>query len=224
MWLGGAMVAVAALAWWLSPPLRLDPYTPQLDALIPKQVGDWVMVPNVGGIVDPTEEGETTTDPDKLYDEILMRSYRNSRGDVVQLALAYGRNQRQELKIHRPELCYTAAGYVVKSNVPFEFPIENARGQRIDGGRMVVSNSGQTQVVSYWIRIGKLYSTNPWTVRKEIFKEGLAGRVDDGILVRTSASIYESGDGEKRGFLQVESFVRELSSALPPRARSLLLQ
>lgn len=220
--LGAVMITVAALGWWLALPLHLDAYKPQLDALIPKQIGDWVMIPTAGAIVDPTKEGDTTTDPDELYDEILMRSYRNSHGDIVQLALAYGRNQRQELKIHRPELCYTAAGFAVESNLPAKFAVANARGQPIDGARMVVSNGDQRQAVSYWIRIGTLYSINPWAVRKEIFKEGLAGRVDDGILVRASRSIGASRRGPTQEVQQQEVFLQDLVEMLPPRAKMLL--
>ncbi len=44
------------------------------------------------------------------YDDVLMRTYRRADGARVMAAFAYGRSQTQELKIHRPELCYSRAG------------------------------------------------------------------------------------------------------------------
>ncbi len=46
--------------------------------------------------------------PKRRMTTCSLRSYVNANGDVVMLALAYGRHQRQEIKIHRPELCYTS--------------------------------------------------------------------------------------------------------------------
>jgi EpsI family protein len=218
------MVTVAFLAWLLAPPLRLEHYNPQLEELIPKHFGDWTAMPQQAGFVDPSQEGEATTDAEKLYDEVLMRSYRNSHGDIIQLALAYGRNQRQEYKIHRPELCYTAQGYQVLSSVPASLAVRDAQGRLIQGGQMDVTSEGQLQRVSYWIRTGALFSVNPWEIRKEIFKSGLSGRVVDGILVRASRTVSATPGGLAAVEVSEEQFLAQLVEAAPAAARVLLVQ
>ena len=67
--------------------------------------------------IDPRSQRPGETDPEAPYDDVLMRSYTNAHGEVVMLALAYGRHQRQEIKIHRPELCYTSQGYAVLQEI-----------------------------------------------------------------------------------------------------------
>ncbi len=70
---------------------------------------------------DQIDPGKGTADEpnmDRPYDDVLMRAYGNSQGDIVLLAVAYGRNQRQEVKIHRPDVCYTAQGFQLVERSP----------------------------------------------------------------------------------------------------------
>ncbi len=52
--------------------------------------------------------------------------------------------------------------------------------------RMLVKAPGRTEAVSYWIRIGNVFTENPWAIRYHILKQGLAGKAVDGVLVRAS--------------------------------------
>jgi EpsI family protein len=152
-----------------------------------------------------------------------MRAYANSRGDVVLLALAYGRNQRQEIKIHRPDVCYTAQGFELVSRSRVLLPIADAAGRPIAGTRMLVKAPGRLEVVSYWIRVGDVYTDNPWSLRYYIFEEGIRGRAPDGILVRASQIIGPGGPTATQEFEIQERFLAELVSALPASARRLLV-
>ena len=149
----------------------------------------------------------------------------NDRGDAVMLALAYGKNQRQEVKIHRPELCYPAQGYKVNSLRPVTFTgiTDTQTGKNVTGQRMVVQARNSMEVVSYWIRIGDTYSSSPWQVRWQIMKEGLQGRTTDGMLVRVSQRVRPGEDAAPHHAL-VESFARELVAAVPPQTRSYLVR
>ena len=222
--LGLVMIAVALGSWAMRPPYHTEPYHKQLDALIPKEFGDWHMIPESTLQIDPTVTADDgTTDLGRLYDEVLMRTYENSKGEVIQLAILYGRNQRQELKIHRPELCYIAQGFKIVQHTPTVFPIRDMRGQFIPGARMLAVAEDRIDAVSYWIRIGGSYALDPWIIRMNIFKSGLQRRVDDGILVRVS-QVVGANSASGGSYESQDSFIRELAKSLTPRASALLAE
>jgi EpsI family protein len=160
---------------------------------------------------------------DQPYDQTVMRTYVNSRGQQVMLAIAWGKRQRQEVKIHRPELCYVSQGFKVESLVPVRFnSIHGADGQPISGKHMFAQKGAYGEVVSYWIRIGDLFSENAFETRMRIFQAGLHGIIPDGILVRASARIADRRDVGAI-YPVLDSFLADLVKAVPDRTRLLLL-
>ena len=139
------------------------------------------------------------------------------------LALAYGAHQRQEVKIHRPELCYTAQGFEVMRRSPIDVPLSGGLVPPAQGARMLVRGADRVETVSYWIRIGNLYSRSPWKTRSHIFTEGLRGRVVDGMLVRVSQMLPDLASATPQRFALQEQFLGELVAAMPPAARRLLV-
>jgi len=218
--LGLAMIATAVGVQWLQPELLPAAGRVTLAQSIPVQFGDWKEVAFAGDQIDPGKGTADEPNMDRPYDDLLMRAYGNSHGDVVLLAVAYGRNQRQEVKIHRPDVCYTAQGFQLVERSPVSFPVS---GAAIHGMRMLVKAPGRTEAVSYWIRIGDVFTENAWSIRYHIFKQGLAGKAVDGVLVR--ASRIEQGSGATSGarYGVQEQFLGDLVRALPPQARRLLL-
>ena len=93
----------------------------------------------------------------------------------------------------------------------------------VHGMRMLVKAPGRTEAVSYWIRIGSVFTENAWAIRYHIFKQGLAGHAVDGVLVR--ASRIEEGNATTPGmhYRVQEQFLGDLVRALSPQARHLLL-
>src|SRR3981081_4614918 len=105
-----------------------------------------------------------------LYDQVLMRTYRRqSDGETVMLALAYGRRQAQEFKIHRPELCYYSQGYDVR----FVGRSRVLLGPRfgVDSNLLLARNRARYEPVTYWIRVGDRISLSAWETRWLIFKD-----------------------------------------------------
>lgn len=220
-WTRSSVVATALLVIGLSavllrPSISATSQTPQLEQSMPAAFGEWRLLPNPLVQASVVAQGATSTD--QPYDEVVSRSYVNSRGDVVMLALAYGKNQRQEVKVHRPELCYPAQGFKVLSLKPAQFDGIRSplTGQDVTGQRMVVDARGSKEVVSYWIRIGDTYSSNPWRIRWQILEEGLQGRMTDGILVRVSQRMsLEPGADLTPHHQRLEGFARDLVASLP---------
>jgi EpsI family protein len=157
------------------------------------------------------------------YDDVLMRTYGNSRGDIILLALAYGRNQQQEVKIHRPELCYTAQGFDVLSRTETDIALTGRRSRDVRGARMLVSSADRVEAISYWIRIGDIYSESAWTTRYYIFKEGLKGKRVDGMLVRVSQVFDDPRSASVNRYRVQEQFLSDLIGAMPANARHLMV-
>jgi len=77
--------------------------------------------------------------------------------------------------------------------------------------------------VAYWIRIGALYSESAVDTRRHILLEGLRGRVPDGVLVRASRVIAHPADAAA-AYPSLERFLEELTAAVAPSRRSVLVQ
>ena len=82
-----------------------------LATMIPKQFGDWREAPlRYAQVVNPQAQELL----DKLYTEVLSRTYVNSDGYYIMLSLAYGSDQRGALQAHKPEVCYPAQGFTLQ--------------------------------------------------------------------------------------------------------------
>lgn len=211
------LAAVVALV--ATPKLKAAAAPVDIEALTPTVIGDWRLISSPA-----IQVGVTTSDTDinQPYDQTVMRTYVNGNGRALHVALAWGRHQRQEVKIHRPELCYPAQGLAVKSLQDVDFPLQTPDGRPVIGKRMVAySNTGQAELVSYWIRIGSSYSSNPWQTRWHILQQGLKGEIADGILVRVSQRIAKDQDFAS-AFAQQEQFIAALYKTSPAPLRHLL--
>ena len=217
------ILCASTIAWLLTPRARQHPFSPPLASLVPASFGEWNEIPLAAGTVDPRAELPGAIDREAPYDDVLLRGYANGHGDVMVLALAYGKHQRQEVKIHRPELCYTAQGFEVLRHSPVDVRFPELAATPAQGARLLVRGADRVETVSYWIRIGKLYSRSPWRTRTHIFSEGLRGRVVDGILVRVSQMLPDTVSATPERFALQERFLGELVSALPVSSRALLI-
>lgn len=221
----GLLVVGAVLARVLDPKPIEVPFGKPLSVEVPASFGEWREVPSpfVAVSAELSREGADQS-AIQTYDDLLSRTYQDSNGNRVMLSLAYGRNQRQEQKIHRPELCYTAQGFQILELRDVHMPvIAVASGQPIHGKRMLAAAAGRLEAVSFWIRIGDTYSSSAFKSRMHILQEGLAGRIPDGILVRASM-IVESSQKAQATYPILEEFLYQLVSATPLAARKLLVR
>jgi len=127
------------------------------------------------------------------------------------------------VKIHRPELCYTAQGFEVLRRTPVDLPLTGVSAQPARGARMLVRGADRVEAVSYWIRIGDLYGSSAWKTRSHILFEGLSGRIVDGMLVRVSQIVPDAASATPQRFALQEDFLAQLVRALPVNARDLLV-
>lgn len=183
-----------------------------LEDIVPKQFGDWRELPQRSvQVVNP----QTKELLDKLYSQILTRTYVNSQGYQIMLSVAYGDDQRGALQAHKPEVCYPAQGFKLISNV--EAPVGTPFGN-IAARRLNTSMGARVEPVTYWFTVGDTAVKNKLEKRMVEIKLGLTGQIPDGLLFRVS-SIDPS---TQRAFVQQDKFVADLLEAVNPTDRQRL--
>jgi EpsI family protein len=137
------------------------------------------------------------------------------------LMLAYQDQQFQEDRIHSPELCYYAQGFIIKDQKNIEIHVN---GLSVPAKFFSGSSISRNESVIYWIRTGDTISANSINSRKEIFSSGIKGKIDDGILVRVS--MIDSPNASRNSSEQIAAmtgFLHALLAASPSDSRLAML-
>lgn len=213
------LISSAIAAVLLTPNFHSIAVVPDFEKIIPKEFGDWKVVLNPYAQVSLTTNNNDQLN--LLYDQVLMRTYVNSKGEQVMLALAYANEQKQDVKIHRPEVCYVAQGFSLVSQQDTVLKAENSSSS-ILSRRLLTKNQSRYEAVSYWIRVGDEYPANGYAARWQILKEGIKGKVLDGILVRASMAVDDAQSAEI-AYQNQERFLLELTSKIDPKYLNILV-
>lgn len=183
-----------------------------LEDIVPKQFGDWKELPaETAQVVNPQSKELL----DKLYSQILSRTYINSAGYRVMLSIAYGVDQRGDLAAHKPEVCYPAQGFTVESNI--QGHVATALGA-IEARRLTTAMGRRKEPVTYWFTMGDQAVKSNWERRVVEIRLGLTGQVPDGLLFRVSSIDPDAS----RAFAAHDVFVAELLNAVKPADRKRL--
>jgi EpsI family protein len=168
------------MRWHLHP----APTAPQAHVLeqIPEKIGQWVMIPSMIPPVNP-ERPDALGRPGHVYDDVVSRTYVEPDGTQIMLMLAYQSEQRQEDRVHSPELCYYAQGFILSGRHDVVIPLAHGT---VPARAFTGTSLNRREDVIYWIRTGNELRSDSVTTRLEILTSGLDGRIDDGILVRAS--------------------------------------
>lgn len=223
--IAGVLVLTQFAAYRATPSKAvMAPALPRFADTIPATFGVWNQV--AATIVQTrTENQDEGVEPgaDTLpYDDAIERTYQNANGERVMLALAIVRGQQQELKIHRQELCYGGQGFDILSRRDIPLNMSDSGGPSIAGHQFLAQSTERMEAATYWIRVGDIYSINAVETRLYLMKEGVQGRMPDGVLVRASQVIGRSDELGHSYQLQ-QDFLRDLLAALPLAARQLLV-
>jgi EpsI family protein len=209
------MIVAAVLAWLITPRHRLVDVRGKvnLEKAIPAQFGDWKIDTSAAGAVVNPQQKETL---DRIYNQQLLRTYFNSRGERVMLSIAYGEDQRDGMLLHYPEVCYPAQGFQVDSNKTGELILSAGR---IPVRRLETQMRNQRfEPVTYWTIIGERASLGGLDKKLAEMHYSLQGQIPDGLLFRVSSINRDSA----AGFALQIAFLQDLVPALSPRDRQLL--
>lgn len=216
VWFVAGMLTLASVvAWALTPTKRmtLPPDASKLEQLVPEKFGGWTIDPTIRPVqVSPDVQAAL----DKTYSQTISRTYVNESGERVMLSVAYGGDQSRTMAVHRPEVCYAAQGFAIRSAMKTTVATST---QQIPAMHLVAELGQRTEPITYWIRIGDR------TVRGNVEQGlarlalGLKGYVPDGILVRVSTIDRDSD----RAFALQRQFIEDMMSAVPANQRATLV-
>lgn len=184
----------------------------QLEQVVPKSFGDWRELPETTGqVVNP----QTKELLDKLYSQILSRTYVNSDGYRIMLSLAYGDDQRGGLAAHKPEVCYPAQGFTLQSLA--DAVVTTPYGD-IAARRLATSMGPRKEPVTYWFNVGDTQVRTKLQQRIVEMRLGFSGVIPDGLLFRVSSI----DDQTQRAWKEQDAFVRDLLKAVGAKERARL--
>ncbi len=183
-----------------------------LEAIVPKAFGEWQELPEQSAqVINP----QTQELLDKLYSQLLSRTYVNKDGYRIMLSMAYGDDQRGGLQAHRPEVCYPAQGF--KLGKVEDGALQTAFGN-IEVRRLTTALGARNEPVTYWLTVGdQVIQTN---LQKRIaqIRLGLTGQIPDGLLFRISSIDNSSA----RAFAMQQKFAADMLASVPVPARKQL--
>jgi EpsI family protein len=202
---GLLMASAAAVAAARKPNVKLDYLgAHKLEDVIPKRFGRWAFVTNSGLVVPPQDQLQST-----LYSQLVTRVYSDGQNTIM-LLMAYSADETGFLQVHRPEFCYTAAGYSLSDFAQHRIPLAGSRA--FTANSLTAERDATTEKLVYWARIGDHIPLS-WAEQKLTFAtDNLKRLIPDAALVRVSTTGLADADA----FALIDGFVRELIASVPP--------
>lgn len=216
------MLALGGLGFVLKPQSHFAQNPPELQRLIPTQFEGWQEVATPFVQIDVSVKSPNGVAEDQPYDQVVSRTYVRPGANPVMLSVAYINAQQQEVKIHRPPLCYVAQGFKIGQESQGELPALGTPTDPVRISRMLAISGSRQEAVVYLMRTGTLHSADPWQVRWYILQDGVKGNIPDGALLRVSTLIQQPSDAPQ-AYRELETFMQALVRATPEPARSLLV-
>lgn len=199
-----------AAAW--RPSRKLADSRPKVDleAMFPRQFGAWFIDERMPvQLVSPDQQAVL----DAIYNQTLSRTYVNREtGDRIMLSVAYGGDQSDATRAHRPEVCYPAQGFQTRSGRNADLPL-GANTMRVR--QLVAQLGGRVEPITYWITVGDRTTTTGTQQKLAQLAYSTRGIVPDGMLVRVSNIAGEA----EAAYAVHARFVGEMAAAMQPSVR-----
>lgn len=209
---GALMASAAVVAAARKPNVRLDYLgSHKLEQVVPKHFGEWSFVSSSGLVIPPEDQLRTT-----LYSQLLTRVYFNGRSTVM-LLMAYSANETGFLQVHRPEFCYTAAGYDLSDFAHHHIPLLGSRG--FTANSLTAERDAATEKLVYWTRIGDHIPLS-WAEQKLTFAgDNLKKLIPDAALIRVSTSDADPSEALRT----IDGFVQAMIASIQPPLRRVFI-
>lgn len=206
-----AAAAFASAEAW-RPRQHLAELRPRLDlqSVFPRQFGEWRVDDRLPvQLVSPDVQSLL----DKLYSQVLSRVYvHEPSGRRMMLSVAYGGDQSDAARAHRPEVCYPAQGFDISGRRKVTWQVA---GQPMPVGQLVARMGARHEPVSYWFVVGEQTVVSGTEQKLAQLRHGLRGVIPDGMLVRVSNLDREP----ERAFEHQREFVVAMLAGMSPADR-----
>lgn len=207
-----AMGATAALAQAGKPTVHLADVhgKPDLPTLFPPAFADWRIDTSLPVIL-PAPDVQARLDA--IYNQTLSRTYVNGSGARIMLSVAYGGDQSDGTRAHRPEVCYPVQGFQITHNREDTLRLAD---RQLPVRRLMSRLQQRFEPITYWLVVGGRAVTSGAQQKVIELRHGLRGQIPDGMLIRVSNIDHEM----RRGHALHDSYLQALFGALQPAARS----
>ena len=202
------MVAAFAGAQAWRPTARLADTRPKvnLETMFPKAFGAWQVDDRMPvQLVSPDTQAMLS----KIYNQTLSRTYVNPHGDRIMLSVAYGGDQSDATRAHRPEVCYPAQGFQIMASQDSQI---NLGSHTLRVRQLESRLGGRIEPISYWITVGDRITLSGTEQKLAQLSYSTRGVVPDGMLVRVSSIEADT----PKAYALHRSFVSALAGAIHP--------
>jgi EpsI family protein len=205
------LVSASGLAHVTRPTVHLAEQHEKVDleALFPKAFGDWRIDTNMPvTIVSPDVEAQLKS----LYAQTVTRTYVGPQGERIMLSVAYGGDQSDATRAHRPDVCYPVQGFDILSNTDARIDV----GQAELPVRHMFAKQGQRfEPVTFWFVVGEHVAVSGQQQKLAQLRYGVRGIIPDGMLVRVSSI----NPNAAVAYQSQARFIADMRSAMPQPAR-----
>jgi EpsI family protein len=205
------LVSASGLAHVTKPTVHLAEQQAKVDleGIFPKSFGDWQLDTNMPvTIVSPDVEAQLKS----LYAQTVNRTYVGPRGERIMLSVAYGGDQSDATRAHRPDVCYPVQGFDILSNVDATIDVGHAQ---LPVRHMFAKQGQRYEPVTFWFVVGEYVAVSGQQQKLAQLRYGVRGIIPDGMLVRVS-----SIDPDAAAAYQVQArFIADMRAAMPQPAR-----
>jgi EpsI family protein len=206
--LGLSMAGAAGLVAARRPDIAVNHLgSHKLDKILPNVIGRWNFVSTSGLIVPPSDQLAYA-----VYTQTITRVYDDGQRQIM-LLIAYSANQTGFLQVHRPEFCYTAAGFALSDFKLHDIQLDPAKSIRVN--TLTAMREGSGEKLLYWTRIGDHIPTSWAGQRLSVAEDNLKRLIPDAALIRVSTPLED----EAGAVATMEEFVREMLAATAPQFR-----
>jgi len=209
---GLLMASAAAVAAVRKPNVRLNYLgNYKLEDVVPKRIGRWDFVTNSGLVIPPSDQLQLA-----LYSQLLTRVYSDGN-TAIQLLIAYSASETGFLQVHRPEFCYTAAGYQLSDFALHKVQLQGTR--QLTANTLTATRDSSTEKLLYWVRVGD-HIPHSWAGQKLTFAEDNLHRlIPDAALIRISTV----GLDDAQALTAIDEFTRQMIASVPGPLRRVFL-
>ncbi|MQY51029.1 EpsI family protein [Rhodocyclus tenuis] len=209
------MLATSGIAVALRPSQKIADQGPKVDleTMIPRAFDNWHEDTQAPAVIADPQQKELL---EKIYNQTLSRTYVNTDGYRIMLAIAYGSEQSSTMKVHKPEICYPAQGFTLERKSSGTLALA---GGSIPATRILATLGQRSEPVTYWTTIGDHVVRSRFNRKLVEIGYGLTGKIPDGLLVRISSIDH---DTDKAYEIQ-NGFAAQMLNALSPASQQRLI-
>jgi EpsI family protein len=210
IFLGGSVLASGA-AMARVPSRKIADRNPvgKLEELVPSQFEGWAIDRSIP-VVLPAPDVQAKLDA--IYNQVVSRTYINRQGERIMLSVAYGGDQSDGLRAHRPEVCYSAQGFTTRDlqDGQLELP-----GRSIPVRRLVATQGARIEPITYWMTIGTQVARTGLETKLAQLRYSTRGLIPDGLLMRVSNISRDAAPSYRLH----DAFMNALVTAMPAQDR-----